>query len=559
MTVLAVGVVFVLSAGEIDLSFGSMVAVSALAAAVVLGELPLAFGVIAGLGAGILVGLLNGVLVAYVRLPSFLVTLATLGLFAGVARAMTNLRSIPVTNDAFTGFFGSGSLAGIPSLVLWTVAVVAAGHFVYRETRLGAHVLATGDNPRAAEAAGINVPRVRLSVLAISGACAGLAGLLYAGRLQAAKYTLGESDLMTVLAAVIVGGTFAERGQGIGHRRAGRVAAHGHAQQRPHPDGALGLRADDRARPDHSGRGRRVPAGNQPMTVHQFPGRLTRCFLDILRRRNPALVEAAIALHQAGRIPANCYVLDLDAVEDNARAFRQRADALGLSVFAMTKQVGRNSGFCRALGRGGIDRAVAVDMACAQALRAAGMRVGHLGHLVQVPRFEAGRRRPRHRPGLLDGVQRRQGERGGRRRAPRRPAARSCSRASRPRETPFYRGHEGGFDAAGVAAVAAELDALGRRPIRRDHHLSCAAVRPRDRHRRAYPQSGDPEPRPGGAGESRALRTSRSTRPAPRRRWCLEMLGRTPGRRSASRATGCTGPRPCTRSGTFRRFRPCST
>ena len=205
-------------------------------------------------------GLLNGVLVAYVRLPSFLVTLATLGLFAGVARAMTNLRSIPVTNDAFTGFFGSGSLAGIPSLVLWTVAVVAAGHFVYRETRLGAHVLATGDNPRAAEAAGINVPRVRLSVLAISGACAGLAGLLYAGRLQAAKYTLGESDLMTVLAAVIVGGDVAERGQGIGRRRARRFAAHGHAQQRPHPDGALGLRADDRARVDHSGRGRRVAA-----------------------------------------------------------------------------------------------------------------------------------------------------------------------------------------------------------------------------------------------------------------------------------------------------------
>ncbi len=213
-TVLAVGVVFVLSAGEIDLSFGSIVAVAALAAAVVMGEQPMALGIIAGLGAGIVIGLLNGVLVAYVRLPSFLVTLATLGLFAGVARAMTNLRSIPVTNDAFTGFFGSGSLAGIPSLVLWTVAVVAAGHFVYRETRLGAHVLATGDNPHAAEAAGINVPRVRLSVLAISGGCAGLAGLLYSGRLQAAKYTLGESDLMTVLAAVIVGGTLLSGGKG---------------------------------------------------------------------------------------------------------------------------------------------------------------------------------------------------------------------------------------------------------------------------------------------------------------------------------------------------------
>ena len=213
-TVMAIGVVFVLSAGEIDLSFGSIVAVSALAAALALSEYPLPLGVAAGLGAGLAIGFVNGVLVAYARLPSFLVTLATLGLFAGVARAMTNLQSIPVTNDAFTGFFGSGSLLGIPSLILWTLAAVVAGHFVYRETRIGAHVLATGDNPRAAEASGIDVPRVRLYVLTISGLCAGLAGLLYAGRLQAAKYTLGESDLMTVLAAVIVGGTLLNGGKG---------------------------------------------------------------------------------------------------------------------------------------------------------------------------------------------------------------------------------------------------------------------------------------------------------------------------------------------------------
>ena len=112
-------------------------------------------------------------------------------------------------------------------------------------------------------------------------------------------------------------------------------------------------------------------------------------FLEVLRRRNPRLVEAAIDLHQAGKIPANAYVLDLDAVEENARLFKREADARGLAVFAMTKQVGRNSGFCRALLRAGIDRAVAVDMACARACHAAGLAVGHLGHLVQVPRSEA--------------------------------------------------------------------------------------------------------------------------------------------------------------------------
>ena len=91
------------------------------------------------------------------------------------------------------------------------MGAVIVGHLIYRESRFGAHVIATGDNPSAAEVSGIKVPRIRLAVLMISGGCAGLAGLLYAGRLQAAKYTLGESDLMTVIAAVIVGGDRSER------------------------------------------------------------------------------------------------------------------------------------------------------------------------------------------------------------------------------------------------------------------------------------------------------------------------------------------------------------
>lgn len=213
-TIMAVGLVFALSAGEIDLSFGSAVAVSALSAAVIMQAFPVPFAIFAGLGAGLAIGAFNGILVAWLRLPSFLVTLATLGLFAGVARTMTDLRSIPVTNNFFTGFFGSGELLGMPSLVWWTVIGVAVGHCVYRHTRFGAHVLATGDNAQAAQVSGIKVPRIRFLVLTICGGCAGLAGLLYAGRLQAAKYTLGESDLMIVIAAVIVGGTALNGGKG---------------------------------------------------------------------------------------------------------------------------------------------------------------------------------------------------------------------------------------------------------------------------------------------------------------------------------------------------------
>ena len=213
-TIIAVGLVFVLSAGEIDLSFGAIVALAALVAAIAMRNQPMIVGVLAGLGTGAAAGAVNGLLVAYGRLPSFLVTLATMGVIAGIGRSVSDLQSIPVISPGFISFFGGGSLAGIPSLIIWTLAAIALGHLIYRHTRFGAHVLAVGDNPRAALVSGIKVARIRLSVLILSGACAGLAGLLYAGRLQSARYTLGESDLMTVIAAVIVGGTALNGGKG---------------------------------------------------------------------------------------------------------------------------------------------------------------------------------------------------------------------------------------------------------------------------------------------------------------------------------------------------------
>ena len=214
VTVMAIGMVFVLSAGEIDLSIGSVVAIAALLAAVVMRTHNWTLGVAAGLGAGAVVGLINGALVAYARLPSFLVTLATMGLLAGVARRMTNLRSVPVIDTTFNSLFGSGSLFGIPSLLIWTALAVSFGHYVYRETRFGARLLATGDNPHAARAAGIKVDRLRLKVLIVGSTCAALAGLLYLGRTQSARYTLGETDLLTVIAAAVVGGTRLDGGTG---------------------------------------------------------------------------------------------------------------------------------------------------------------------------------------------------------------------------------------------------------------------------------------------------------------------------------------------------------
>jgi ribose transport system permease protein len=214
VTVMAVATVFVLTAGQIDLSIGSVVGLSALVCAFVMRDFAWPVAAAAGLVAGLGVGVVNGAFVVFLRLPSFLVTLATMAVFSGISQRMSDLKSIPVERGVFTTIFGAGNVFGLPSLVIWTVAGVAVGHFFYRETPFGAHVLAAGDNQRAARAAGIKVDRLKFGVLLLSSAAAALAGLLYCGRLYGARYTLGETDLLTVIAAVIIGGTRLTGGAG---------------------------------------------------------------------------------------------------------------------------------------------------------------------------------------------------------------------------------------------------------------------------------------------------------------------------------------------------------
>ena len=214
VTVMAVAVVFVLSAGEIDLSLGSVVALSALVTAEVMKTQSAVLAVAAGLGVGLATGAVNGLFVTLLRLPSFLVTLASLGIVAGLARTITDLRSVAVDDQSFIDIFGSGDVGPIPSLAFWAVGAVVLGHFVFRHKRFGAHVVATGDDAGAARATGIRVDRVRFAVLVLSGAAAALAGILYTGRLEAATYTLGEQDLVTVIAAVVIGGTRLFGGEG---------------------------------------------------------------------------------------------------------------------------------------------------------------------------------------------------------------------------------------------------------------------------------------------------------------------------------------------------------
>lgn len=207
IAVMAMGYTFTLGAGEIDLSIGSTVALVALTTALVLEHQAAWIAVIAGLGIGLVVGLVNGLLTVLLRVPSFLITLGMTSVLSGIAEALTNLQAVAVENSNYNGVFGSGSLGPVPSLFIWVVAILVLAQFVMRRTRYGRHILAVGGNRDAAISVGLRVKSLRVSALVVSALTASLGGLLYAGRLQGAVYTLGGTDLLTVIAAAIIGGT----------------------------------------------------------------------------------------------------------------------------------------------------------------------------------------------------------------------------------------------------------------------------------------------------------------------------------------------------------------
>src|SRR5512146_341025 len=214
VSVMSFGTTFALSAGEIDLSIGSVVALSAMVTAVFLRDQNALVAVPAGLSVGIIVGLANGLLTTRLRVPSFLITLGTAGIVGGLARFITNLQPVPVLDQTYTFVFGSGNAGPFPTLFLWTLAVLLVAHVLFRKTTFGRQLLATGGNRTAARYSGINTARIRVASLVVCSLTASLAGLLYIGRLHSARYTLGETDLLTVIAAAVIGGTSMAGGRG---------------------------------------------------------------------------------------------------------------------------------------------------------------------------------------------------------------------------------------------------------------------------------------------------------------------------------------------------------
>ncbi len=218
--VLAVGQTFVIITAGIDLSIGSLVALTGVVMAKSANALPfdgfllVLVTLLIGLAVGALAGWINALPVVKLNLPPFITTFAMLEVAYGLSFIVSGGPPIPVHSRAFSGI-GSGSLFGVPTPVLWMVAIVALASVLLMRTRFGRYVFALGGNEEAARLAGVNVAQIKTFVYVISGMCAAIAGFLYMARFSSGSPDTGTHDeLLEAIAAVVVGGTSLMGGQG---------------------------------------------------------------------------------------------------------------------------------------------------------------------------------------------------------------------------------------------------------------------------------------------------------------------------------------------------------
>ena len=214
IAVMAIAMTFVLSAGEIDLSVGAVAGLATVTVAMAINFAGPVGGVAAGLATGLAVGMFNGWLTTRIGIPSFLTTLAMMGIAKGVAMWISDTAAVPILSPGYSWVFGGGSVGPIPVLLFWIAALGGVGHIVLRRSGFGRRVLATGGGETAARYSGIDTANIKMKVLVLSSCAAALAGMLYAGRLQSGRFQLGEGDELSVIAAAVLGGTSLFGGKG---------------------------------------------------------------------------------------------------------------------------------------------------------------------------------------------------------------------------------------------------------------------------------------------------------------------------------------------------------
>lgn len=204
---LALGQAFVLLTGGIDLSTGANIAMTnVLVALFIASGMPWVLATIVAVGAGVLLGVVNGLLVHYVRIPAFIATFGTMGIALAVPLIITGASSIAITNNGFS-WVGQGAIADVPiPVLLLIIAAVLAGGFL-KMTRPGVHIYALGGNKAAARLAGVNIARTTVLVYAVSGFCGAMGGMISASRLMVGFPATGTgNELFYSIAAAVVGG-----------------------------------------------------------------------------------------------------------------------------------------------------------------------------------------------------------------------------------------------------------------------------------------------------------------------------------------------------------------
>ena len=209
------GMTLIISMRALDLSVGSIMGFSAIVAAELLEHgLPLWLVIIIGLVVGCGLGLLNGLLIILLRLPSFIATLATLSMLLGGELLITQGETVTINNGVFSRIV-IGNLGGfLPSAAVIAAVVFGVVWLVFQRTPFGRHVAAIGGDLRAAVGAGINVSRVTLGAFMLVGVCAALSGMMAGAELQNADSTIGAGAELTAIAVVVVGGTSLTGGRG---------------------------------------------------------------------------------------------------------------------------------------------------------------------------------------------------------------------------------------------------------------------------------------------------------------------------------------------------------
>jgi ribose transport system permease protein len=220
VSIVAVGMAFVIINAQIDLSVGSVFALCGMASALVLQYIVnfWLLGALAAVAVGIVFGFLNGWITVKLGVPSFLATLGMLGVARGIALIITDTKPVLISNPTYFEIFGESSLFGLPIALVWTLVIVAIGVVVLHKSIFGLRVYATGGNPQAARFTGINTQWTIIWSFVITGALVGVASLLFTGIARAARPDLGSGLELDVIAAVILGGVslFGGRGKIIG-------------------------------------------------------------------------------------------------------------------------------------------------------------------------------------------------------------------------------------------------------------------------------------------------------------------------------------------------------